>query len=117
MDRFGRCGAGNQCSQPELPTHSNEPDNLCTFVSAPLKWPVALPLLAAALFLAADGHKGGDVADGAEAAIIFAYAKGAARACEARTAGAKAAKRRAEIARQGAPAALQALLDDDSLGL
>jgi hypothetical protein len=35
-DRFGRCGARNQCSQHELPIRSNEPDNLCTFVSAPL---------------------------------------------------------------------------------
>ena len=50
---------------------------------------------------AARGGRG----DGAEGAIVFAYAKGAARACDlfggARAAGAKAAGGPAEIARQG----------------
>src|SRR5271165_4745082 len=47
-----------------------------------LKWPFALPLLAEALFSGAARRAGGDVADGAEATIVFAYAKGAARACD-----------------------------------
>ena len=42
-----------------------------------LKWPFALPLLAAPLFSAAGRRAGGDVADGAETTrILFAYAKG-----------------------------------------
>ena len=39
-----------------------------------LKWPFALPLLAAPLFAGA-GRRPGDVADGAEGAIVFAYAR------------------------------------------
>src|SRR5271166_6275528 len=46
-----------------------------------LKWPFALPLLAAPLFSGAEGRAAGD-ADGAEGAIIFAYAKGAGGACD-----------------------------------
>ena len=70
-----------------------------------LKWPIALPLLAAALFVGPVRRAAGDGADGAEGAIVFAYAKGAARACDlfggARAAGAKAAGGPAETARQG----------------
>jgi|SRR5271165_1470143 len=39
-------------------------------------------LLAAALFSGGARHARGDVADGAEGAIVFAYANGAARACD-----------------------------------
>ena len=85
---------------------------------AALKWPFALPLLAAPLFSAPDARKGGDVADGARR-VVFAYAKGAARACdlsaELGAAGAKAACGRAEIARQGGRGRAAALLDEDSL--
>ena len=83
-----------------------------------LKWPFALPLLAAPLFAGAGRRAGGDVADGAEGAIVFAYAKGAARACRplgrARAAGAKAAGGPPKLRAKGAGAALQALLDEDS---
>ena len=44
-----------------------------------LKWPFALPLLAAPLFAGGGRRVGGDLADGAEGAIVFAYAKAAAR--------------------------------------
>ena len=47
-----------------------------------LKWPFALPLLAAPLFAGAGRRAAGDGADGAEGAIVFAYAKAAARACD-----------------------------------
>jgi Protein of unknown function (DUF1403) len=47
-----------------------------------LKWPFALPLLAASLFSGAARHARGDVTDGAEGAIMFAYAKAAARAVD-----------------------------------
>src|SRR5208282_5984677 len=81
-----------------------------------LKWPFALPLLAAALFAGAGPRAAGD---GAEGAIVFAYAKAAARACDlsaelgrrAQTLLAAQPKLRAK----GAPAALAALLDEDSL--
>ena len=83
-----------------------------------LKWPFALPLLAAPLFAGA-GRRPGDVADGAEGAIVFAYAKGAARACDlSAELGWRAQKLLAaqpKLRAKGAPAALQALLDEDSL--
>jgi Protein of unknown function (DUF1403) len=47
-----------------------------------LKWPFALPLLAAPLFAGGGRRVGGDLADSAEGAIVFAYAKAAARACD-----------------------------------
>ncbi len=47
-----------------------------------LKWPFALPLLAAPLFAGGGRRAGGDAVDGAEGAIVFAYAKGAARAVD-----------------------------------
>ena len=47
-----------------------------------LKWPFALPLLAAPLFAGGGRRVGGDLADGAEGAIVFAYAKAAAGACD-----------------------------------
>jgi len=84
-----------------------------------LKWPFALPLLAAPLFAGGGRRAAGDVGDGAEGAIVFAYAKAAARACDlsaelgrrAQTLQDAAPKLRAK----GAPAALEALLDEDSL--
>ena len=62
---------------------------------------------------------GGDPADGAEGAIVFAYAKAAARACDlSAELGRRAQKLLAaapKLRAKGAPAALEALLDDDSL--
>ena len=84
-----------------------------------LKWPFALPLLAAPLFAGAARHAGGDVADGAEGAIVFAYAKAAARACDRSAELGRRAQKLQEVApklrAKGAGAALLALLDDDSL--
>ena len=84
-----------------------------------LKWPFALPLLAAPLFSAAARRAAGDGADGAEGAVVFAYAKGAARACDlSAELGRRAQKLLAaqpKLRAKGAPAALQALLDEDSL--
>jgi hypothetical protein len=86
-----------------------------------LKWPFALPLLAAALFPGAGSRPGGleNPADGAEGAIVFAYAKAAARACDCSAElGRRAQKLMAaqpKLRAKGAPVALQALLDEDSL--
>ena len=81
-----------------------------------LKWPFALPLLAAALFAGAGPRAAGD---GAEGAIVFAYAKAAARACDCSAElGRRAQKLLAaqpKLRAKGAPAALAALLDEDSL--
>jgi len=81
-----------------------------------LKWPFALPVLAAALFSEGGRRAGGDGADGA---VVFAYAKGAARACElSAELGRRAQKLLAaqrKLRAKGAPAVLAALLDDDSL--
>src|SRR5271166_934009 len=85
-----------------------------------LKWPFALPLLAAPLFSTSVRRAGGDGADGAEGAVVFAYAKGAARACDlSAELGRRAQKLLAaqpKLRAKGAPAALEALLDEDSLG-
>ena len=84
-----------------------------------LKWPFALPLLAAPLFSTSVRRAGGDGADGAEGAVVFAYAKGAARACDlSAELGRRAQKLMAaqpKLRAKGAGAALQALLDEDSL--
>src|SRR5208337_841062 len=84
-----------------------------------LKWPFALPLLAAALFAGAGPRAAGDGADGAEGAIVFAYAKAAARACDLSAELGRRAQTllaaQPKLHAKGAPAALQALLDDDSL--
>ncbi len=84
-----------------------------------LNWPFALPLLAAALFSAAEGHKGGDVGERAEGAIVFAYAKAAARACDLSAELGRRAQKLQDAApklrAKGAPGALVAVLDDDSL--
>jgi Protein of unknown function (DUF1403) len=84
-----------------------------------LKWPFALPLLAAALFSGGARQALGDVADGAEGAIVFAYANGAARACDLSAELGRRAQKLQDAApklrAKGAPAALAALLDDDSL--
>ena len=84
-----------------------------------LKWPFALPLLATALFSGAARYAGDDVRDGAEGAIVFAYAKAAARACDlSAELGRRAQKLQGaapKLRAKGAWAALAALLDDDSL--
>ena len=84
-----------------------------------LKWPFALPLLAAPLFAGAGRRAAGDGADSAERAIVFAYAKAAARACDlSAELGRRAQKLLAaqpKLRAKGAGAALQALLDEDSL--
>ena len=84
-----------------------------------LKWPFALPLLAAPLFAGGGRRAGGDVADGAEGAIMFAYAKAAARAVDLSAELARRAQKLLDAApklrAKGAGAALQALLDEDSL--
>ena len=75
-----------------------------------LKWPFALPLLAAPLFAGAVRRAAGDGADGAEGAIVFAYAKAAARACDlSAELGRRAQKLMAaqpKLRAKGAPAAL-----------
>jgi Protein of unknown function (DUF1403) len=84
-----------------------------------LRWPFALPLLAAPLFAGGGRRAGGDGADAAERAIVFAYAKAAARACDLSAELGRRAQRlpdaAAKLRAKGAPAALEALLDDDSL--
>ena len=84
-----------------------------------LKWPAALPLLAAPLFASAE-RRGRDIGDDAETArILFGYAKAAAHACDL----AAELRRRAQTLAEAAPklrakaaaAALQALLDEDLL--
>ena len=87
-----------------------------------LKWPFALPLLAASLFSPAGRGARGDLADGAETTrVLFAYARAAASACDCSAELGRRAQRLFEAApklrAKGAPAALQALLDDDSLGV
>jgi hypothetical protein len=84
-----------------------------------LKWPFALPLVAAPLFSGAARYAGGDVADGDESAIIYAYAKGAARACDLSAELGRRAQKLQDVApklrAKGAGAAVEALLDEDSL--
>ena len=84
-----------------------------------LRWPFALPLLAAPLFAGGGRRAGGDVADGAEGTIVFAYAKAAARAVDLSAELGRRAQKLQDVApklrAKGAPAALQALLDEDSL--
>ncbi len=85
-----------------------------------LKWPFALPLLAAPLFSGAGRRAGGDVADGTETTrVLFAYAKGAARAVDLSAELGRRAQKLQDAApklrAKGAGAALQALLEDDSL--
>ena len=84
-----------------------------------LKWPFALPLLAAPLFAGGGRRAAGDVGDGAEGAIVFAYAKAAAHAVDCSAELGRRAQTLQDVApklrAKGAPAALQALLDDDCL--
>src|SRR5271157_229303 len=84
-----------------------------------LNWPFALPLLAAPLFAGGGRRLGGDVADGAEGTIVFAYAKAAARAVDLSAELGRRAQKLQDVApklrAKGAGAALQALLDEDSL--
>ena len=85
-----------------------------------LRWPFALPLLAAPLFPGAGGRAASGVADGAEGAIVFAYAKAAAGAVDLSAELERRAQKLQDAApklrAKGAPAAMQALLDDDALG-
>jgi hypothetical protein len=85
-----------------------------------LKWPFALPLLAAPLFAGGGRSAGGDVADGAEATrVVFAYARAAAQACDLAAELSRGVQRLLQAApklrAKGAAAALGALLDQDSL--
>ena len=84
-----------------------------------LNWPFALPLLAAPLFASA-GRRAPTDSDGAETTrILFAWAKAAAHACdlaaELRRRAQKLAEAAPKLRAKGAKAALQALLDQDSL--
>jgi Protein of unknown function (DUF1403) len=84
-----------------------------------LKWPFGLPLLAAPLFSGGGRRAGGDVADDAGGAIMFAFAKGAAQACDlSAELGRRAQKLLAvqpKLRAKGGGAALRALLEEDSL--
>ena len=85
-----------------------------------LKWPFALPLLAAPLFAPAARRAMGDLADGAKTArILFGYARGAAQACDLSAELGRRAQRllavQPKLRAKGAGAALAALLDEDSL--
>jgi hypothetical protein len=84
-----------------------------------LKWPFALPLLAAPLFSTSVRRAGGDGAEGAEGAVVFATAKGAARACDLSAELGRRAQEllaaQPKLRAKGAGAALAALLDEDSL--
>ncbi len=85
-----------------------------------LKWPFALPLLAAPLFAGGRRRAGCDVADGAETArLLFAYAKAATGAVDLSAELGRRAQRllaaQPKLRAKGAPAALAALLDNDSL--
>jgi hypothetical protein len=85
-----------------------------------LNWPFALPLLAAPLFAAAGRRAGENAVDGdATIRVLFGYAKGAAHACDLAADLARRATKLGEAApklrAKGAKAALQALLDEDSL--
>src|SRR5271168_55049 len=85
-----------------------------------LTWPCALPLLAAPLFSAAGRRAAGNAVDGdATARVLFAWARGAGHACdlaaELRRRAQKLAEAAPKLRAKGAKAALQALLDEDSL--
>ncbi len=85
-----------------------------------LRWPFALPLLAAQLFSPAGRRATGALADGAETArILFGYARAAAQACDFSAELGRRAQRllavQAKLRAKGAGAALHALLDEDSL--
>ena len=85
-----------------------------------LKWPFALPLLAAPLFASAGRRAATERGDGAETArVLFAWAKAAAHACdlaaELRRRAQKLAEAAPKLRAKGAKAALQALLDQDLL--
>ena len=85
-----------------------------------LKWPFALPLLAAPLFAGGGRRAGCDVADGAETArLLFAYAKAATGAVDLSAELGRRAQRllaaQPKLRAKGAPAALAALLDNNSL--
>ena len=84
-----------------------------------LRWPVALPLLAAALFSGAGRRARGDAAAGDEWTIVFAYARAAAGAVDLSAELGRRAQKLQDAApklrAKGAEAALQALLDEDSL--
>ena len=77
-----------------------------------LKWPFALPLLAAPLFASGGRRAGCDVADGAETArLLFAYAKAAAGAVDLSAELGRRAQKLQDVApklrAKGAPATLE----------
>jgi uncharacterized protein DUF1403 len=85
-----------------------------------LNWPFALPLLAAPLLASAGRRAAGNAGDGdATTRVLFGCAKGAAHACdlaaELRRRAQKLAEAAPKLRAKGAKAALQALLDEDSL--
>ncbi len=85
-----------------------------------LRWPFALPLLAAHVFAPAGRRATRDLADGAETTrVLFAYARAAAQACDFSAELGRRAQRLFEAApklrAKGAGAALEALLEDDAL--
>ena len=85
-----------------------------TVLALKLKWPFALPLLGAGQPDAAR-HEAGE----SEAALLFGHARAAAQAADLAADLARRARKLAEVApklrAKGAGAALQALLDEDSL--
>jgi Protein of unknown function (DUF1403) len=85
-----------------------------------LKWPSALPLLAAPLFSSAGRRAAENAVDGgATTRVLFGYAKAGAHACdlaaELRRRAQKLAEAAPKLRAKGAKAALQALLAEDSL--
>ena len=123
---FGLAGRAltSGAGRPALGGRGGEGDLLAVWLAdcvlaQRLKWPFALPLLAAPLFAGGGRRVGGDLADSAEGAIVFAYAKAAARACDlSAELGRRAQKLLAaqpKLRAKGAGAALQALLEEDSL--
>ena len=90
-----------------------------TVLARRLKWPLALPLLGALLFAGGGRRAAGDVGGDAEGTIVFAHANGAARAVDLSAELGRRAQKLQNVApklrAKGAGAALQALLDEDSL--
>ena len=85
-----------------------------------LGWPIASPLLAEPLFSQARRRMALDVDEGAETSrILFAYAQAAEKACDLAADLGRRAQKLSEAApklrAKGAAAALNALLDDDSV--
>jgi hypothetical protein len=88
-----------------------------TVLALKLKWPFALPLLASSLSVDHRGAARGSAGEGE--AILFGYARAAAQAADLAAELSRRAQKLAEAApklrAKGAGAALQAILDEDSL--